>query len=214
MPSQNSSALPRSASAGRNAGAGPRRESIYELFVLGELTAGPHHGYLLHDILGKILGPFRQVSWGALYPLIHRLSQDGLIAAVPAVVPRKAAGKAGGVGQGRQRILYRITPAGRQRFRALMLENVPYAAYDTDVFISRLGYFDFIDARRQTEILEYHRDFLRAQGDTMRQGLRLVMEELEIPEAERARIKWVTEFRLRRIQAELDWVTEALKGET
>jgi hypothetical protein len=46
----------------------------------------------------------------------------------------------------------------------------------------------------------------------MRDGLRLVMEELEIPEAERERIKWVTEFRLKRIQVELDWVADALKG--
>ena len=174
--------------------------------MLGELTAGPHHGYLLHAILGKILGPFRQVSWGALYPLIHRLSQEGLIAAVA----DNQAGKAGR--QGHERIKYRITPAGRQRFRAVMQENVPYASYDTDVFISRLGYFDFVDARRQIEILEYHRGFLQAQEDTMRDGLRLVMEELEIPEAERARIKWVTEFRLKRIQVELDWVADALKG--
>ncbi len=207
MPTPNANAHLRSASTRRDAGAagaGPRRGRVYELFVLGELTAGPHHGYLLHAILGKILGPFRQVSWGALFPLIHRLSQDGLIAAVP----QKPAGK----GKGHERILYRITPAGRRRFRALMLENVPYAAYDTDVFISRLGYFDHIDAQRQTEILEYHRGFLQAQDDTMRDGLRRVMEELEIPEAERARIKWVTEFRLRRIQTELDWVGEALKG--
>jgi DNA-binding PadR family transcriptional regulator len=185
-----------------------RRGQVYELFVLGELTAGPHHGYLLHAILGKILGPFRQVSWGALYPLIHRLSQDGLIAPVP----QKPAGKAGREGQGHPRILYRITPAGRQRFRALMREQVPYAAYDTDVFMSRLGYFDHIDARQQHEILEYHHGFLQAQDDYMRDSLRLVLEELDIPEAERARIKWVTEFRLRRIQAELDWVVDALKG--
>ena len=45
-----------------------RQGKVYELFVLGELSAGPHHGYLLHSILGKILGPFRQISWGALYP--------------------------------------------------------------------------------------------------------------------------------------------------
>jgi DNA-binding PadR family transcriptional regulator len=215
MPRSNSNAQPRSASAERGAGAagrgpsrGSRRGRAYELFVLGELTAGPHHGYLLHAILGKILGPFRQVSWGALYPLIHRLSQDGLIEAVA----EKRMGKAGR--QGHERILYRITPAGRQRFRALMQENVPYAAYDTDVFISRLSYFDFVNVRRQTEILEYHRGFLQAQEDTMRDGLRQVMEELEIPAAERARIKWVTEFRLKRIQVELDWVVDALKGAT
>jgi DNA-binding PadR family transcriptional regulator len=213
MPPPNSNARPRSTAArrgpgaaGRGPGRGPRRGRAYELFVLGELTAGPHHGYLLHAILGKIFGPFRQVSWGALYPLIHRLSQDGLIAAVA----EKRAGKAGR--QGHERILYRITPAGRQRFRALMQENVPYAAYDTDVFISRLGYFDFVDAQRQTEILEYHRGFLQAQDAYMRDSLRLVMDELEIPEVERARIKWVTEFRLKRIQAELEWVVDALKG--
>ena len=64
-----------------------RRGRVYELFVLGELTAGSHHGYLLREILGKILGPFRQVSWGALYPLIHRLSRDGLIAPVSELAP-------------------------------------------------------------------------------------------------------------------------------
>src|SRR5262249_36721782 len=91
------------------------RSRLYELFVLGELMAGPHPGYLLHAILGKILGPFRPVSWGALYPLLHRLSRAGLIAPVAPA----AAGKAGRGRQGRERILYRITPAGQQRFRAL-----------------------------------------------------------------------------------------------
>lgn len=185
---------------------GQRRGRVYELFVLGELTAGPHHGYLLHAILGKILGPFRQVSWGALYPLVHRLNQDGLIE----TVPDRPASKAGR--QGHERILYRITPAGRKRFQTLILEQVPYAAYDTDVFISRLGYFDHINAQQQTEILKYHQRFLQAQDAYLRDSLRLAMEELEIPDAERARIKWVTEFRLRRIQTEFEWVADALKG--
>lgn len=209
MPTPNANVYPRSASTRRaagTAGAGPRRGRVYELFVLGELTAGPHHGYLLHAILGQILGPFRQVSWGALYPLIHRLSQDGLIAAVP----QKSAGKGGR--QGHERILYGITPAGRRRFRALILEQVPPAAYNTDVFISKLGYFDHIDAQQQMKILKYHRDHMQSEYDHIEASVRQVMAEPGIPEAERARIKWVNEFRLRRIQAELDWVGEALKG--
>jgi|SRR5579859_564724 len=185
-----------------------RRGRVYELFVLGELTAGPHHGYLLRDILGKILGPFRQVSWGALYPLIHRLSREGLITPV---APRSA-GKAGRAGQGHARILYRITPAGRQRFRALMLEPTPYTAYDTDVFVSKLGYFDHIDPQQQAQILTHHQNYLTAESEHIRSSLRQALAEFDIPEPERERIRWVTEFRLKRIQAELDWVTQALKG--
>ena len=53
---------------------------IYELFVLGELMDGPHHGYKLREILSNLFGPFRQISWGMLYPLIRQLEREGLLA--------------------------------------------------------------------------------------------------------------------------------------
>src|SRR5437773_1420635 len=108
---------------------GARRGKLYELVILGELIGGPHHGYLLREILGKIFGPFRQMSWGALYPLIHRLEQQGLIAPAPSDVTSQ--GKRG------QRNLYQITRAGRERFHALMVEAVPYSSYDPDSFLAK-----------------------------------------------------------------------------
>src|SRR5258706_7725123 len=56
-----------------------RKSTMYELFVLGELMDGPHHGYSLREILSRMLGPFRQISWGVLYPLIRQLEREGLI---------------------------------------------------------------------------------------------------------------------------------------
>src|SRR6266567_6089024 len=56
-----------------------RKALMYELFVLGELMDGPHYGYLLREILGRLLGPFRHISWGVLYPLIRHLEREGLI---------------------------------------------------------------------------------------------------------------------------------------
>src|SRR6266478_3486365 len=56
-----------------------RKALMYELFVLGELMDGPHYGYILRDILGRLLGPFRHISWGVLYPLIRHLESGGLI---------------------------------------------------------------------------------------------------------------------------------------
>jgi len=181
-----------------------RRGRVYELFVLGELIGGPHHGYLLHEILGKILGPFRQASWGALYPLIHRLEAAGLI------VPDARTKRGDSEGKGGQRHLYRITKTGRDRFRALILEPVPYEVYDTDLFIGKLGYFDHITIEHQKAILQHHRGYLQAQEDYMREALRQVMAETDIPLQERQRIQWVTEFRLSRLEAESAWVRKAL----
>ncbi len=180
-----------------------RRGRVYEFFVLGELMAGPHHGYLLHTILGKILGPFRKASWGALYPLIHRLEKEGLI------VPDKRIKRGDAEEKGSRRNLYRITKAGRDRFQALILEPVPYEAYDTDLFIGKLGYFDHITVEQQRAILQHHLGYLRAQTDYMRAALRQVMAETDIPLQERRRIQWVTEFRLTRLEAEIAWVHQA-----
>src|SRR5215510_9216586 len=90
-----------------------RRGRLYELFVLGELIGGPHHGYLLHEILSKILGPFRTASWGALYPLIHRLEEDGFI------VPDMKTKRSDSEGKRSRRYIYRITKTGRDRFQEL-----------------------------------------------------------------------------------------------
>lgn len=184
---------------------GARRGKVYELFVLGELIGGPHHGYLLREILNKILGPFRRISWGALYPLIHRLEHQGLIAPDTRAKPHdsKGQGKAG------QRNLYRITTAGRERFHALIVEEVPYTAYDPDLFISKLSYFDHITSEQQLAILQHHRGYLQAEEDYIQTNLGYVIADVDIPKSERLRIQWVTEFRLRRIQAELAWVEAA-----
>lgn len=181
-----------------------RRGRIYELFVLGELIGGPHHGYLLHEILGKVLGPFRKASWGALYPLIHRLEKEGLI------VPDAQAKRGDAEGRRSRRYLYRITKAGRERFQALMLEPVPYEAYDTDLFIGKLGYFDHITIEEQKAILQHHLGYLQAQVDYIREAVRQVMAIVDIPLQERQRIQWVNEFRLTRLEAEITWVKQAL----
>ena len=49
---------------------------VYELFVLGELMEQPMYGYLLHEIAGRILGPYSPLSWGIIYPLINKLEPE------------------------------------------------------------------------------------------------------------------------------------------
>ncbi len=181
-----------------------RRGRVYELFVLGELIGGPHHGYLLHEILGKILGPFRKASWGALYPLLHRLEEEGLI------VPDARTKRGDAEGKRSRRYLYRITQAGRDRFQALIVEPIHYEAYETDLFIGKLGYFDYLTTEQQKAILQHHLGYLQAQVDYIREAVRQVMANTEIPLPERQHIQWVNDFRLSRFETEIAWVDKAL----
>src|SRR5712692_6508552 len=109
-----------------------RKSLIYELFVLGELMDGPHHGYQLHEILSDLLGPFRQISWGVLYNLIRQLER--------------------GVISSRQRKQYAITATGRERFYALMLEQGDYSAEYRELFLVKLNNFDHLSPKQQLTV--------------------------------------------------------------
>ena len=54
---------------------------LYELFVLAELMTGEKHGYVLQDILKNSVGLGRKISSGTLYPLLMRMTDQGLLEA-------------------------------------------------------------------------------------------------------------------------------------
>ena len=49
--------------------------------MLGLLHRAPMHGYELRKQLYTVLGAFRALSYGSLYPCLHELQAAGLIAA-------------------------------------------------------------------------------------------------------------------------------------
>jgi len=177
---------------------------VYELFVLGELMDKPLHGYVLHSVIQKVIGPVRQMSWGALYPLIRRLEQGGFIA--------RAEGGAGG----RERKLYRITDDGVTRFYALMAEP---GAYDADypvLFTIKMSNFHHVDQEQRLAIVRHYRAYVQFIYDYMQTSRRHITLEPEIPEAERPHILRTLEHRLHGAQTDLQWIDaeiERLSGE-
>ena len=59
---------------------GRNRSAVLELAVLGLLRRTPMHGYELRKQLTSVLGLFRALSYGSLYPCLHELLAAGLIA--------------------------------------------------------------------------------------------------------------------------------------
>jgi DNA-binding PadR family transcriptional regulator len=85
-----------------------RRADVLELAILGLLHDTPMHGYELRKRLNAVLGAFRALSYGTLYPALKSLLAQGLIREVAAddgTTPALA-GK-------RARIVYELTAEGK-----------------------------------------------------------------------------------------------------
>lgn len=181
---------------------------IYELFVLGELLDGPRHGYQLREILSRLLGPFRQISWGILYPLIRQLEREGLIVSEDEGSPR-AREKA--AASGRSRKPYAITASGKQRFYALMEEQGEYHAEYRELFIVKLNNFDYLSAQQQLNILWQYRSFLQAEDLYLSGGQQRVLTNPHLLDEHRTHILRIIRFRQSSIQGEMPWIEEQIQ---
>jgi DNA-binding PadR family transcriptional regulator len=130
------------------------RSDVLELAVLGLLHDTPMHGYELRKRLSTVLGPFRALSYGTLYPSLRRLAERGWVSA-SAEDASTAAGAAGR----RARVVYELTPAGRERFAALVQDAGP-ASWEDESFDVRLAFFSRTAAEVRLRVLEGRRSRL------------------------------------------------------
>ncbi|MFN0101090.1 MAG: PadR family transcriptional regulator [Bryobacteraceae bacterium] len=75
-----------------------------ELLILQTLDAAPNHGFGITLHVQTVSGGLLDVEEGSLYPALHRLEKEGMLASEWSVTP--AARKAR---------FYRLLPAGRKR---------------------------------------------------------------------------------------------------
>ncbi|MFC7581716.1 PadR family transcriptional regulator [Schaalia naturae] len=97
------------------------RAEMLELAVLGELDQ-PTHGYELRRRLSESVGTLRRLSFGSLYPALHRLERGGLITA------QTSPDRPG-------KLLYTITEAGRSH----LAEELEHVDSDDDSFGVAMG---------------------------------------------------------------------------
>ena len=80
-----------------------------QFLVLLALREGGKHGYeIARHIADKSRG-FFSISYGALYPVLHKLEQDGLITGA-----WESGGSADGGSEGQRRRVYTLTRAGHK----------------------------------------------------------------------------------------------------
>ncbi len=81
---------------------GQQLKGHLETLVMATLEAGPAHGYAIIDSLRVASGGVFDLPEGTVYPALHRLEASRLVTSRREVV------------DGRERRIYRLSPAGRR----------------------------------------------------------------------------------------------------
>jgi DNA-binding PadR family transcriptional regulator len=153
-----------------------KRHDVLEFAVLGVLSDSPLHGYELRKRLSAVLGPFRALSYGSLYPCLRRLQAKGLIdetdvtPAIDSSAPPLSARRA--------RVVYAITADGKEEFGAWANQPGP-EAWEDEGFAAHLAFFGRTEARVRLRILEGRRSRLEERVDTLRESLARSRERVD-----------------------------------
>lgn len=176
-----------------------KRTDLLEFAVLGVLHDSPLHGYELRKRLAGVLGPFRAISYGSLYPALKDLLSRGLIAETgpdptPALSSRRA------------RIVYGLTASGKERFDSLVQQAGP-DSWDDEAFAAHLAFFSLTPEEVRLRILEGRRSRLEERLATLRASL---TESVERVDAYTLKLQ---RHGLDGVEREVRWLNELIDSE-
>ena len=189
---------------------GRNRSGVLELAVLGLLHRTPMHGYELRKRLYTVLGAFRALSYGSLYPCLHELLAAGLIAEEhDETEPRASAGTTGAARSraGRRSLkVYRLTADGKERLQELLSEGGP-AAWEDDGFGVHFAFFGQTRADVRLRILEGRRSRLEERMEAIRAAFSRTMGRVDSYTLELHR------HGLESVEREVRWLNELIASE-
>jgi DNA-binding PadR family transcriptional regulator len=189
---------------------GRNRSGVLELAVLGLLHRTPMHGYELRKRLYTVLGAFRALSYGSLYPCLHELLAAGLIAEEhDEAEPRAPASTAGAARSraGRRSLkVYRLTADGKERLQELLSEGGP-AAWEDDGFGVHFAFFGQTRADVRLRILEGRRSRLEERMEAIRAAFTRTRERVDSYTLELHR------HGLESVEREVRWLNELIASE-
>ena len=187
---------------------GRNRTGVLEFAVLGLLHRRPMHGYELSKQLNMLLGTFRALSYGTLYPCLNKLYADGLIAKEDD--GPEAAARSGTASRpsraGRSKIVYRLTAEGKERLQDLLAESGP-AAWEDDEFGVHFAFFGQTRADIRLRILEGRRSRLEDRMEGVRAALARTRERVDSYTLELQR------HGLESVEREVRWLNELIASE-
>ena len=177
------------------------RTDVLEPAILGLLAGSPMHGYELRKRLNLMLGSFRALSYGSLYPCLRGLVERGwIVGAEPSAASERA------LASHRAKIVYQLTADGKERLEQLLTESGP-AAWDDDGFGVHFAFFGQTQADIRLRILEGRRSRLEERLDGVRAAMARTRERMDSYTLELHR------HGLESVEREVRWLNELIASE-
>ena len=148
------------------------RSDVLEPAILGLLHESPMHGYELRKRLNLVLGSFRALSYGSLYPCLKSLVDRGWIQGIESLATPH------GVASKRARIVYQLTADGKEHLQQVLASSGP-ATWEDENFDVRFAFFGQTDAETRLRILEGRRTRLTERLETIRQSFARTRERMD-----------------------------------
>ncbi|TQL02242.1 PadR family transcriptional regulator [Cellulomonas sp. SLBN-39] len=175
------------------------RTEVLEPAILGLLAGSPMHGYELRKRVNLVLGSFRALSYGSLYPCLKSLVARGLIVGTESPDDRTVASK-------RARIVYQLTAEGKEHLQHVLSSSGP-AAWEDENFDVRFAFFGQTDAETRLRILEGRRSRLTERLELVRQSFLRTRERMDEYTLELQR------HGLESVEREVRWLDDLIDNE-
>ena len=177
------------------------RSGVLEYAVLGLLQDAPMHGYELRKRLNGVLGSFRAISYGSLYPCLKDLLRRGFTvedgpadAGAPALAGR------------RSKVVYRLTADGKEHFQQWLEQSGP-EAWDDERFGVHMAFFGRTDAEVRMRILQGRRSRLEERLAILRESMARTRERLDTYTLQ------LQQHGLESVEREVDWLQHLINQE-
>ncbi len=175
--------------------------------ILGLLNQAPMHGYELRKRVLVLLGGFRALSYGSLYPALKRMRENGWICVPdPADATRVLPADAPPLTGKRGKVVYALTAEGKERFQDLLTEGGP-EAWEDERFGVRFAFFAQTEADVRLRILEGRRRRVEERRDGLRASLGRTRERLDRYTLE------LQQHGLDSVDREVRWLSELIDHE-
>jgi DNA-binding PadR family transcriptional regulator len=161
---------------------------LTQTIILGMLARKQMHGYEIKKRVKEALGESADINFGSIYYGLKSLTSKGLVNHI---------GNEPGKGSP-ERSIYRITPKGREHLKVLVersLKDTSGALNPIEVGLSFMGN---LTAARVRDIIAERYDMLKAEYEKALSA--------ESPADEEAWARFIREYRLYRLGAEVHWL--------
>jgi DNA-binding PadR family transcriptional regulator len=179
-----------------------KRTGVLEFAVLGLLQDTPIHGYELRKRLNGVLGTFRAISYGSLYPCLKDLLAKGYIeeagppdATAPVLTGRRA------------KVVYCLTADGKERLTELLDDAGPQA-WEDERFGVHLAFFGRTRSDVRMRILQGRSSRLEERLANLRAALGRNRERLDSYTLE------LQQHGLDSVEREVVWLHELIQNES